>query len=77
MRPATAIADQSSSSDDQYIPDPEVQRRYNITAMTLWRWDHDQTLGFPPPIRIRHRKYRSAKALAEFERRRAAAVEKG
>ena len=61
--------------DDRLIPDPEVQRRYSVTAMTLWRWDHDKSLEFPPAIRIRNRKYRSAKALAEFERKRAAVAE--
>ena len=29
------------------IPDPQVQERYSISAMTLWRWDHDANLRLP------------------------------
>jgi hypothetical protein len=37
--------------------------------MTLHRWDRDQDLGFPPPITIRGRKYRSRKQLQAFKDR--------
>jgi hypothetical protein len=59
-------------SDDELIPDPKVWQRYGVTSMTLWRWDRDLMLGFPQPIWIRGRKYRSRKALEAFDRRRAA-----
>jgi len=55
---------------DELVPDPQAQRELNITAMTMWRWDRDQTLieaGWPPPIRIRNRKFRSRQALEEFK----------
>jgi predicted DNA-binding transcriptional regulator AlpA len=53
------------------IPDPLVRRRYGVSAMTLYRWDHDPDLGFPKPIRIRNRKYRDERALDEFDASRA------
>ena len=38
--------------NDRLIPDPQVRQRYSVTDMTLWRWDHTPSLGFPKPIRI-------------------------
>ena len=33
--------------NDRLIPDPQVRQRYGVTDMTLWRWDHTPSLGFP------------------------------
>ncbi|MFO1099310.1 MAG: hypothetical protein U1E81_13865 [Xanthobacteraceae bacterium] len=55
---------------EELVPDPQVVREFGITAMSLWRWDRDQTLiaaGWPPPIRIRARKFRSRRALEKFK----------
>jgi hypothetical protein len=55
---------------DELVPDPQVLRELGITAMSLWRWDHDAALieaGWPPPIRIRNRKFRSRRALEAFK----------
>ena len=29
---------------EELVPDPQVVREFGITAMSLWRWDRDQTL---------------------------------
>jgi hypothetical protein len=50
------------------VPDPQVCREFQITSMTLWRWDHDPELEFPPPVRIRKRKFRYRGALEDFKR---------
>lgn len=56
-----------------YIPDTDVCKRYGITPMTLWRWDHDPDMGFPKPIRLgKRRKYRVLSELEAWERARAA-----
>lgn len=55
--------------DDQLVPDPQVCREFSISAMTLYRWDHDRALNFPPPVRIRTRKFRSRRRLDEFKAR--------
>jgi len=56
-----------SLAADELIPDPLVQKRYNVSAMTLWRWDHNPELGFPEPIRINGRKYRRVRELKAWE----------
>jgi hypothetical protein len=57
----------------KYKPDTQVAReRYSVHPTTLWRWDRDPTLGFPPPIRINNRKYRDVEALDAWDRIRAA-----
>jgi hypothetical protein len=52
----------------ELVPDTQVCREFQITSMTLWRWDHDPELEFPPPIRIRKRKFRRRSALEIFKR---------
>lgn len=58
-------------NEKRYVPDPQVCRRYGISSMTLWRWDRNPDLNFPPPMRINRRKYRDAAALDEWDRQRA------
>jgi len=73
--PTELQSDPALSPDDGadvLIPDPQVCKRYSVTAMTLWRWDHNPTLGFPPPVRINRRKYRSNKRLRQWDRSLAA-----
>jgi hypothetical protein len=56
---------------DTLVPDPQVQKEFGVTAMSIWRWDRDLELielGWPPPIRIRTRKFRSRIALENFKR---------
>jgi hypothetical protein len=54
---------------DQFVPDPQVCKEFGITAMTLWRWDHDPDLGFAPRIQIRGKNYRSRKMIEDFKQR--------
>ena len=65
---------QDDSTGRRYLPDPQVCRRYGVSAMTLWRWDHDPRINFPKPIRINRRKYRDEAELEAWERFRAAAT---
>jgi hypothetical protein len=37
--------------------------------MTLWRWDHDPELDFPPAMKIRTKNYRSRRLLEKFKQR--------
>jgi hypothetical protein len=65
--------DEGDGDDDPHelVPDPVVCREFNISAMTLWRWDHDAklaALGLPPPVIIRRRKFRVRQQLEEFKR---------
>ena len=53
----------------EFVPDTLVQREFNVTAMCLWRWTRDPSLGFPPVIKIRKQNYRSREALEAFKQR--------
>jgi|HubBroStandDraft_6_1064221.scaffolds.fasta_scaffold2332601_1 hypothetical protein len=55
---------------DQLVPDPQVQKEFSVCAMTMDRWDKDPKmaeLGWPPPIRIKIRKYRSRRLIERFK----------
>ena len=55
---------------DELVPDPQVAREFNVTLMTLWRWDHDPKLaelGWEPPVKIRKRNYRRRRRLEKFK----------
>jgi hypothetical protein len=30
---------------DELVPDPQVAREFNVSLMTLWRWDRDPKLA--------------------------------
>jgi hypothetical protein len=59
----------SAIAQDELVPDPQVCREFGITSMTLWRWDRDPELDFPPVIKIRKKNYRSRQLLEKFKRR--------
>jgi hypothetical protein len=65
-----AADDDGGGDPDTFVPDAQVRAEFgNITAMTLHRWDHNPDLGFPPPIDIAGRKYRSRRMLEAFKER--------
>jgi hypothetical protein len=69
-KPVAASGDSGEDEPDELVPDPIVCREFNISAMTLWRWDHDPELaawGLPPPVVIRKRKFRVRRQLEAFK----------
>jgi hypothetical protein len=54
---------------DELVPDPKVWRELGVTSMTGHRLDARPELGFPPPLRIGRRKYRSRKQLEAYKQR--------
>jgi hypothetical protein len=55
---------------DQFVPDPVVWKEFGVCSMTGDRWDKDPRmaeLGWPPPIRIKSRKFRSRRMLEKFK----------
>jgi hypothetical protein len=54
---------------DELVPDPVVAKQFNVSLMTIWRWSHDDSLGFPPAVQIRKRNFRSRRALEAFKAR--------
>ena len=60
----------SGDAPDELVPDPQVAREFNVTLMTLWRWDRDPRLaelGWEPPVKIRRRNYRRRRPLEKFK----------
>jgi predicted DNA-binding transcriptional regulator AlpA len=57
-------------SPDQLVPDPTVAKEFGgVTLMTLYRWTNDPRLGFPPPVKIRNKNFRSRRAIEDFKAR--------
>jgi len=55
---------------DTFVADSVVARELGVSAMTLWRYDHDNKMidaGWPAKIVMGRRNYRSRKALEEFK----------
>jgi hypothetical protein len=62
--------DLPDDAPDELVPDPQVAREFNVTLMTLWRWDRDPKLaelGWEPPVKIRTRNYRPRRRLEKFK----------
>ncbi|NGM33331.1 transcriptional regulator [Methylobacterium sp. DB0501] len=58
-----------TSQAGELLPALHVRQRYNISDMTLWRWEKDPKLQFPAPIRINGRRYWRLADLQGFELR--------
>jgi len=65
----TTAVTTSNDAPDSWVPDPAVRREFGICEMTLSRWSADPRLGFPPPIKINRRCYRSRQLLDAFKER--------
>ncbi len=50
-----------------YLSAASVCARYGVSAMSLWRWLHDETLGFPHPLRINKRRFWKLTELEMWE----------
>jgi hypothetical protein len=64
------VCDLPDNAPDELVPDPQVAREFNVTLMTLWRWDRDPRLaelGWEPPLKIRRRNYRRRRPLEKFK----------
>lgn len=62
---------QNSRGPRQFLTRPQVKRLYQISEMTLWRWENSETLNFPKPIVVNRRKFFREEDLLNWERERA------
>lgn len=53
-----------------FLTRPQVKQRYQISEMTLWRWENSETLDFPKPIVVNRRKFFREEDLTNWERAR-------
>lgn len=51
----------------QLLTSEEVEARYSIGRMTLWRWLRDPEMGFPRPVYIGRRRYWNRDAIRAWE----------
>jgi predicted DNA-binding transcriptional regulator AlpA len=55
-----------------YLTATQVRQRFGgISDMTLWRWMHDDRLGFPRPAVINRRRYFRSADIETFQERQA------
>ncbi len=52
----------SAPEDKTFLTARQVQGRYQRSHVSIWRWVHDKSLGFPAPIKMngRHNFWRLA-----------------
>jgi len=54
-----------------FVSGPKLRAMFGISPVTLWRWRHDEQLGFPPAREINGRLFfRLSAVLAWFQRQR-------
>jgi hypothetical protein len=70
MQIAHECRDGASTAPDHLVPDHIVRNEFgDVSLMTIYRWTNDPTLGFPPPIKLRNKNFRSRCALEDFKAR--------
>ena len=55
-----------SADANDFIPGPKLRAKLGISAVTLWRWRHDEASGFPAPKLINGRLYFPAGAVSAW-----------
>ncbi len=59
------------TSRKRLLPRRLVRERYNVSNMTLWRWERDPRLNLPKSLMINGRLYQDESALDAWDQERA------
>jgi predicted DNA-binding transcriptional regulator AlpA len=51
---------------NEFIPGPKLRAKLGISAVTLWRWRHDEQAAFPAAKVINGRLYFPAGAVSDW-----------
>jgi predicted DNA-binding transcriptional regulator AlpA len=54
------------SDSNDLIPGPKLRAKLGISPVTLWRWRHDETSGFPAAKVINGRLYFPVGAVSDW-----------
>jgi predicted DNA-binding transcriptional regulator AlpA len=57
VAPPAFVATHQDIGSGSWVSAGDVKLRYNISEMTLYRWERDEALNFPQPMRIKKRKF--------------------
>jgi predicted DNA-binding transcriptional regulator AlpA len=52
---------------EKLLPAAKVRQRYDVSDMSIWRWLHNDELGFPKPLRINKRRFWRLSELRAWE----------
>jgi predicted DNA-binding transcriptional regulator AlpA len=55
-----------TSDVEDFIPGPKLRAKLGISAVTLWRWRHDEACNFPAPKVINGRLYFPLAAVSDW-----------
>jgi predicted DNA-binding transcriptional regulator AlpA len=70
MRKTPPTTSPEQADQDMLVRDRAVAKEFgDVSLMTLYRWTNDDSLGFPPPVKIRNKNFRSRRALEDFKAR--------
>jgi predicted DNA-binding transcriptional regulator AlpA len=61
----------SSLKQAEWMGDAQIARFFDVSSMTIWRWERDLRLNFPKPTIINSRKYWSRDSIDSWMRERA------
>jgi predicted DNA-binding transcriptional regulator AlpA len=63
-------------ANEIFLTGPQVRERYGVTDMSIWRWSHDNGVGFPAPTKLGNgRNYWRLSDLVAWEASRAPSME--
>ena len=57
-----------SKNESEWLGGAQLAAMLGVSSMTIWRWERDPDLKFPPPAIIRDRKYWSRAAVNKWMR---------
>jgi Helix-turn-helix domain len=60
-----------SKTESEWLGGAQQAKYLNVTPMTIWRWERDSKLAFPPATVINGRRYRNREDIDDWMRRMA------
>ena len=76
MLQAQEVASRGVDTDpgEVLLTSKQVRHGYGgVSGMTIWRWTHDDALGFPKPVKVNKRNFWIRGELDAFDAKRTAA----
>jgi predicted DNA-binding transcriptional regulator AlpA len=65
------MTDKAQTRDRVWLPGRKVERRYDKSKTTIWRWTRDPQMNFPQPRKFGRLNHWDLSELEAWERRQA------